>query len=379
MNTPPLINRPCCVLTGAADLHVVHSVPQFPVHMGCVTTPPEDDLFAPMTWMQSASSGSLQLNPLVPLEWVYLGAHNAAIGETWRTHHREFGKFLGDAPTKRVLEFGGADGFLAAVVREQLPDVQWTIVDPNPTVADPSIAVVRGLVEPGMSIPNGVDTIVHSHFFEHVYEPRSLLEGIAGTATPGTRMVFSLPSMLDQLRNGYANALNFEHTVFLRHEYTKWLLEATGFEVTRTQPYRDHSIFFDCRVDGPQRESVPPPPDLGAENRVLLDAFFDNMAADVGELTSRMEAWHGDVYLFGAHVFAQYLLAAGLDEHHIAGVLDNNPAKAGRRLYGSNLVVSPPSVLSGRRDTAVILRAAHYNDEIRRQITEAINGDIAFW
>jgi hypothetical protein len=315
----------------------------------------------------------------VPLEWVYLGAHNAAIGETWRTHHREFATFLGEFPPKRVLEFGGADGFLAAVVREHLRHVEWTIVDPNPTVDDPSITVVRDLVEPGMSIPSDVDTIVHSHFLEHVYEPRSLLEGITVAATPGTRMVFSLPSMLEQLRHGYANALNFEHTVFLRHEYAKWLLETAGFEVTRMQSYRDHSIFFDCRVVGPREGPIPPPPDLAGENRALLEAFFDNMAADVGGLMSRMDAWQGDVYLFGAHVFAQFLLGTGLDEQRIAGVLDNNPSKAGRRLYGSTLMVSPPSVLSGHRDTAVILRAANYNDEIRRQITEEINGDIAFW
>jgi hypothetical protein len=230
-----------------------------------------------------------------------------------------------------------------------------------------------------MAIPDDVDVIVHSHFFEHVYEPRALLEWIATTAKPGTRMVFSLPSMLEQLRQGYANALNFEHTVFLRHEYAKWLLEVTGFELERMQTYRDHSIFFDCLVVGPRASAHAPPPDLATENRALLDAFFDTVASDVRELTKRIARWSGDVYLFGAHVFAQFLLASGLPEERLAGVLDNNPAKAGRRLYGSNLLVSPPSVLAGRRDTAVIVRAAHYSDEIRLQIKETINGDIEFW
>jgi SAM-dependent methyltransferase len=374
-----LIERRRCVLTGADDLRTVRTLPRFPVHMGCVSDPPETDRFAPMTWTQSVSSGSLQLNPLVPLEWVYLGAHNAAIGETWRTHHRQFGAFLGAESPRRVLEFGGADGFLASVVREQAPDVEWTIVDPNPTVDDDSISVVRGMVEPGMSIPDDVDVIVHSHFLEHVYDPRSLLEWVAEASRPGTRMIFSLPSMLEQLRSGYANALNFEHTVFLRHEYMRWLLEITGFEVLRSQPYRDHSIFFDCRVAEPHERVPLALPDLGGENRALLEAFLDGMAADARDLVSRIERWPGDVYLFGAHVFAQFLLGSGLPEEHIVGILDNNPAKAGRRLYGSQLLVSPPSVLAGKAGVAVILRAAHYNDEIRRQIREEINGGIEFW
>ena len=379
MNPSTTIERSHCVLTGAHDLQTIRTLPRFPVHMGCVSDPAEADLFAPMTWTQSSSSGSLQLNPLVPLELVYLGAHNATIGETWRTHHREFATFLHASGPKRVLEFGGADGFLASIVREQMTDVAWTIIDPNPTVDDDSITIVRGLVEPGMSIPDDVDTIVHSHFLEHVYEPRALLEWIATAARVGTRMVFSLPSMLQQLQHGYANALNFEHTVFLRHEYAKWLLETTGFELVRTREFRDHSIFFECVVVDSGRRSVAPLPSLGAENRALLEAFLDGMTADVRDLTARIDSWPGDVFLFGAHVFAQFLLAAGLPESRISGLLDNNPAKAGRRLYGSNLVVSPPSVLAGRRDTAVILRAAHYNDEIRRQIKEEINGDIEFW
>jgi len=373
-----LVERSRCVLTGAHDLEPVTTLARFPVHMGCVDQPRTDDLFADMAWMQSRSSGSLQLNPVVPLEIVYLGAHNAAIGATWHAHHVAFGDFLEKADATRVLEFGGADGFLATTVTEQRPELQWTIVDPNPTVEPrPGLTIVRGLVEPGFEIPADVDVIVHSHFIEHVYEPRALLESIGASARPGTHMVFSAPSMLDQLRQGYANALNFEHTVFLRHEYLSWLLEATGFDVVRTERFRDHSIFFDA-VLRETPASEPPLPDLAAENRALITGLTGSMAADAAALAARIDAFGGEVYLFGAHVFAQFLLNAGLPEQRLAGVLDNNQAKVGRRLYGTGLQVSAPSVLAGAGRVAVILRAAHYNEEIQRQVEE-INGDVEFW
>jgi SAM-dependent methyltransferase len=376
---PALLDRPRCVLTGAADLEPVCELKRFPVHMGCVDQAPADDLFADMRWMQSASSGSLQLDPLVPLELVYLGAHNATIGGTWHAHHEAFARFLRAAEPRAVLEFGGADGYLATTVAETVPGLDWTIIDPNPTVEErPGLRVRRGLVEPGLALPDDVDVIVHSHFIEHVYEPRLLLASIVEGARPGTRMIFSAPSMLDQLRQGYANALNFEHTVFLRHEYVAYLLEATGFELLRTERFRDHSIFFDAVVRGAP-DVAPEIPDVAAENRKLLTAFVDSMAADARDLAARAQAWPGPVYLFGAHVFAQFLLNAGLPEAGLAGVLDNNPAKHGRRLYGTGLLVDPPSVLAGGRDIAVILRAAHYNEEIRRQIHTEINGDVEFW
>jgi SAM-dependent methyltransferase len=378
MSELALIDRHHCVLTGAEDLEPVYTLPHFPVHMGCVDQPRDADLFADMRWMQSRSSGSLQLDPVVPLELVYLGAHNATIGATWEAHHEAFAAFLAGCRPQTVLEFGGADGYLATAVGRQIDGLDWTILDANPTVSERrGLRVRRGLVMPGIEIPRDVDAVVHSHFIEHLYEPRELLTSIAATMRPGAHMVFSAPSMLDQLGQGYANAVNFEHTVFLRHEYIQYLLDVTGFELVRSERFRDHSIFFDAVVTGtPMTRAVP---DLGHENRKLLTSFLDGMASDAGELAQRCRSWAGDVYLFGAHVFAQFLLNAGLPEELLAGVLDNNPAKAGRRLYGTGLTVEPPSVLAGRQGIAVILRAAHYNEEIRRQIHMEINGDVEFW
>jgi hypothetical protein len=373
-----LIDRPSCVLTGQCDLEVVTMFADFPVHMGCTDQDAADDLRVDMCWKQSAGSGGLQLDPVVPLEVVYQGAHNAAIGATWQTHHREFAAFLAEASPTCVTELGGADGFLAHTVLDAIPTVTWTIIDPNPTAPPhPRLEIHVGLFEPGSELPDGTDVVVHSHFLEHVYEPRRLLESITECVSPGTRTVFSVPSMLEQLGNGYANALNFEHTVFLRHEYVVWLLEVCGFEVLRTEFFRDHSVFVDARVTG--RPGDAELPDFRTQNRGLLLAFADGMREDARALAARADRFPGEVYVFGAHVFAQYLFAAGLPEERVMCLLDNNPAKQGKRLYGTGLEVAAPDCLAGVANASVILRAAHYNDEIRRQILDEINADVDFW
>jgi hypothetical protein len=85
------------------------------------------------------------------------------------------------------------------------------------------------------------------------------------------------------------------------------------------------------------------------------------------------------VYLFGAHVFAQYLIAFGLDTSLIVSLFDNDPKKLGKRLYGTNLRVQSPSVLREVKNPIVILKAGVYNEEIKADILCNINSSVVFF
>ena len=96
------------------------------------------------------------------------------------------------------------------------------------------------------------------------------------------------------------------------------------------------------------------------------------------ELSGKISKHEHPVYLFGAHVFSQYLLAFGLDEKQIICLLDNDPNKQGKRLYGTNLQVHSPKILSEVKTPVVILRAGVYNKEIREDIITNINPQTVF-
>ncbi|PJA01529.1 hypothetical protein COX74_02280 [bacterium (Candidatus Gribaldobacteria) CG_4_10_14_0_2_um_filter_41_16] len=76
----------------------------------------------------------------------------------------------------------------------------------------------------------------------------------------------------------------------------------------------------------------------------------------------------GEIYLFGAHIFSQYLLYFGLNEKKIIKILDNSKIKRGKRLYGSSLFVENPKYIKSKPNVAVILRAGAYTDEITAQL-----------
>ena len=74
------------------------------------------------------------------------------------------------------------------------------------------------------------------------------------------------------------------------------------------------------------------------------------------------------MYLFGAHIFSQYLIKFGLDVTNVKCILDNSPQKNKRRLYGTDLFVEFPNMIENDKSCAVILKAASYQEEIRLQL-----------
>jgi hypothetical protein len=85
-----------------------------------------------------------------------------------------------------------------------------------------------------------------------------------------------------------------------------------------------------------------------------------------------------NVFLFGAHIFSQYLFAFGLDIKPIISILDNSPIKIGKRLYGYDIDVNSPKILSNYKNPTVILKAGLYNQEIKEDIINNINSETKF-
>jgi len=98
----------------------------------------------------------------------------------------------------------------------------------------------------------------------------------------------------------------------------------------------------------------------------------------IEEINLKIQSHDGDIYLFGAHIFSQYLFSFGLSKDKIKAILDNSPLKIGKRLYGTNLMVKTPKILSSSIKPLVILKAGIYNDEIKKDILEKINPNTTF-
>jgi len=372
------VKRNHCVFTHKKDLELLHSFKNFPVFMGCVTHPREKDIFMDMNWHISQGSGSLQLNPLVPMDILYQRQHNDGTGSLWMKFYKEFASFLSSYPCKNIFEIGGAHGILSKMFQSIKPKSQWTMVEPNPELADGVNAkIIKSFFDEKFIYPYKFDAVVHSHLLEHLYDPSQILKNISKFSPEGTYHIFAVPNMKALLENLYTNCLNFEHTIFLIEPYIDAMLKREGFEILKKEYFLKHSIFYATKktLNSPDI----PFPNLYNENQNLFMHFIKHHQKLIKSLNKKIASASSPIYLFGAHIFSLYLIAFGLKTDKIISVLDNSPRKQGQRLYGSHLKVDSPKILKDQGKINIILKAGDYNPEIKKDILININDQVIFW
>lgn len=374
-----IIERSQCAISGESDLEPLYEFPEFPVFMGCLDQPEELDLKQDMSWWISRHSGLIQLKKLLPLDVLYPESHGAgAVGALWGKHHKAFARFINKSTPSSVFEIGGAHGILEWEY-QKLGEVPWTILEPNPSpVPGCKARFIKGFFDEDFRYLDSFDLVVHSHVFEHMYEPDKFMSHLSKFMEKGKRLVFSLPNMQVMLERKYTNCINFEHTVFLTEPYVELLLSKHGFKITDKEYFMDdHSIFFAAVRDN-EVKPIELPVDMYGKNKKLYMEYINYHRELINDLNKKIDEALDPIYLFGAHVFAQYLIQMGLDTKKIISLLDNDPNKEGKRLYGTDLKVSLPKVLGGIKNPLVILKAGVYNDEIKRDILENINSTVRF-
>jgi len=360
--------RQTSLATGEKTLEPLYTLNNFPVYIGCTDVPASQDVRADMEFDICAKSGFIQLRKLLPLEVVYNQFHSEALGEVWKAHHQEFAEFVAKFQEGQVLEIGGSSGVLAELLLQKVPQISWTIIEPNPPeqMPDPKIKLITGFFDENFNPGEQFNTVVHSHLLEHLYDPLAALRQIHKILPAGGKHIFTIPNLYQWLKNKFPNALNFEHTMFLTEDFTDYFLSTHGFRILEKHHFQDHSIFYAAEKDA--NAAALPLPQKYAEYKKLYLDFIDYHKREADDLNQKIEQFGGTVYLFGAHIFSQALLQFGLRQEKIKAILDNSKIKQAKRLYGSNLTVASPEQIKEESKVAVILRAGVYNKEITEQL-----------
>jgi len=375
-----VIERFSCCLNKDDNLEPLHSFNKFPVFMGCTKEPYEKDLFFDMDWFIGQQSGLIQLKKLLPLDVLYSKSHGSGeIGKIWDQHHEAFAHFINKSKPNSILEIGGAHGVLAKNYSD-LAKIDWCIVEPNPNpIKNCPAKFIKGFFDDTFTYEVPIDTIVHSHVLEHIYEPIKFMGHIQSFMSLNNKLIFSLPNMKEMLLRNYTNCLNFEHTYFITETYVEKLLNHFGFEITNKEYFMDdHSIFYETKKVSNKINPLFFQKNLYAENKLIFNNFVSNLNTEVDRLNKYIENSSKKIFLFGAHIFSQFLISFGLNAKKIAYILDNDPNKQGRRLYGTNLFVKSPLYLKDIDSPVVILKAGIYNNEISREIHKNINSKTTF-
>ena len=350
------------IITQNEDLELIFTYKDFPVLMTCTNQDQSLDVKSNLEFAISKSSGMIQGLNLADIDFLYSEAHvSGVLGNIWKNHHESFAEFIHKYNRKNIIEIGGQHGILFNSYKDLNEDFKWTIIDPDPTDdIDSEVNVIKGFFDEDTIIDPESDCIVHSHFFEHLYDPNKFLKQIAHVLD-GKMMIFSTPNLDQWFKNNYSQTLTFEHTYLFNEYYVKKLLNQNNLEIVDMKYYcNEHSIFYAIKYN-PNVKPIEDE-DYYLENKTAYLKFVQHkneIVKNINKFSIKEK-----VYIFGAHVNTQFLVNLGLDTNNIKCLLDNSEFKQNKRLYGTDLLVKNPSILLKDEEAVVIVDTGKYNEEI---------------
>jgi hypothetical protein len=370
------VRRDACVVCGAGSLEPVVTVPSFPVFQGCVAFAPEPGERAPMPWAGCTVCGSAQIVALPAIDRIYQGGHATGLGAAWARHHAAFATFLRAHVHGHIVDVGGGSGTLAAAYRKCGGEAPWTILEPN-ALKSPDlpadIEVVDGFLDGDVLRRLGAESVVMCHMLEHVIDLRATIAQLSDCLPGNGRILLAWPELETWTRAGLAGALNFEHGIYVTVERLDALFQELGWRLSAKQRFAENDTLFMTFVRGASTRNDRAPRSRATE---AIAAYYAGFRAAAEKITRTLAAHRGDAFLMPASVYAQTLLASGLDETRFAAVLDNATIKQCRRLYGTTLrVEAPAAALAAAKSPLVVLNAGAHETEIA-SLLRAVRKDV---
>ena len=361
------LQREECGLTKERELIILHTFKEFPISSSCVRQARLKDITTDMVVGVGKQYGIIQLLNLLPLDLNYSLPHNSGVvGRVWEEHHQCFANFIQKFNPTSVLEIGGGHGILSTFFN----DIQWCIVDPHGIKnAKSKSTIIRQFFDKTFHTDIIYDTIVHSHTIEHIYDIQEFLEIQCNSVQLGQRLIFSIPNLKEMFKRCFLNSITFEHTILIEEDTIEQLLNQIGLQLEEKHYFKEaHSIFYCFK-----KVSVNTNTDKLTlvthydENVKLVSNFIEKTKKDCNAINIKIQNTK-NVYIFGAHVFTQFLINIGLETANIVYVIDNDADKHNKRLYGTDLFVRSPQCLANAKDATVILFAGNYTEEVKIQL-----------
>ena len=364
--------RNFCVSCGG-KLQDTHCIKNFPIYMGTTLQEKNRDIEADMVYSKCVKCDCVQMRNLIPLEVLYKKNHAGSVGPTWLEHHKSFAKFVLKHASGNIVEVGGAHLTLANLIEKDKAIDSVVVYDAN-IIGEPAshkVQTVEGLFD-STTVGKKPNAIVHSHVIEHLYEPMKEIKEMSALLEEGGTMIISAPVIDKMMEDGFTNAMNFEHTYGLTKGLLHKFLNNAQLQIIDMYDYSKYCVFVATR-----KNSLVTQPNSSTYDSTFLDKFVKHQESEIKKINNLL-GHPKETFVFGAHIFTQFLLKNGLEQSSVSCVLDNDTSKQGQRLYGTNLKVSSPKILKHINCPTVILKAGQYTEEIKKDILENINSKTRF-
>ena len=349
-----MITRYNCVFCNSKITEIIYEQKDFTITFG------GEKFIVPyetidIQWGACKSCDIIQLIRLVEPIKLYKNTHNnTSESLTWINHHNTLYNFIkNNISTNNILEIGAENGILAEkFIKENYKYSILNIFEEKNKI--PGIEYIQDNCEDYDY--NSIETIILSHVFEHLYNPRKFVESISKSKVKN--IFISVPNLKNGLSNNMISFIHNEHTYYFEELHIIRLFELFNYKLNNKEYYKDHSIFFSFRY-------------LESSNTIdLLTQYFINRESKIASIILDKPTYIMPGGHYGSVIY--YYLK---NKDYIVGFLDNDKGKQGTYMYGTNLLTYSLNHIKDLTNICILLHAGPYTDELFNQLKD-INSQI---
>lgn len=342
-----MITRNNCVFCNMIISEIVYTQKDFPITFG------GEEKIVPyetidIQWVSCKSCDIIQLVTLVEPIKLYKNTHNnTSESLLWINHHNMLFDFIKNSiTTNKILEIGAENGVLAhKFIKENYKYSILNIFEEKNKID--GIEYIQHNCEDYDYVD--IETIVLSHVFEHLYNPRNFVETISKSKVKN--IVLSVPNLKMCLTKNIVSFIHNEHTYYFKESHIIKLFELFNYKLNKKEYYKDHSIFFLFNY-------------LETTNTVdLLKEYFIKRELGISSIVLDRPTYIVPGGHYGSVIY--YYLK---NKEYVSGFLDNDKGKQGTYMYGTNLLIYTPNHIKDLTNISILLHAGPYTNELIYQL-----------
>lgn len=314
--------------------------------------------------------GCIQLRNLFLQNEIYSQPLQIFDGPAIQKHHELFCDFIiKNINYEEVLfEIGGSYGNLAKRIithyKNRNIDITYKILEYSaehyPKIEN--IEYISGDCE--VYSYNNIKTIIMSHVFEHLYNPRDFLKKISNTDIHN--IFISIPDMDSLSKIGDINNLNCLHTFYINSKYIIYLFQLAGFHLKDIYEYKNNSIFY-YFVKNDQYKQIENIEYKQTNLLTEIPNFYKKMTNVVEQININQPFYICPSGFYGQFI---YFYLNKETKKNAIGFLDGDKYKIDKRLSGTELTIYEKKHIMNCENIIVLISSVKHQTEI---INELLN------
>jgi len=320
--------------------------------------------------------GCVQMRELAEPSKIYNEPLECFYGPALKKHYDLFNDFIVkniDYKEHLFFEIGGSYGRLAKMIIEKYiknnQSIDYKILEFSADSYQKieHVEYISGNCE-NYDYSN-IETIIMSHVFEHLYEPRKFVKTISEKSVK--RVFISIPDMDNLTKNKDVNNLNILHTYYLNTIYLTKIFNDYGYELTDSYNYENNSVFYYFTKT---HQIII---NTSYKNIALIDElkqFYENLQNNISCVNIEDKFFICPSGFYGKFI---YYNLNERTKQQVMGFLDSDKKKIGKRLMGTPCKVFEKKEIKNYEKVTILIVSEKHRNEIKDELSQNHN-DISF-